>query len=141
MRGEAWLVPDDGAPERLGPGDVAVLRGPDPYTFADDPGTPPQVVILPGQVCATPDGREITGMRDLGVRTWGNSSEGATVVLTGTYQMGGEVSDRLLRALPPRLVIRRRGLGLAARPAARRRDRHATSPARRRCSTGSSTCC
>ena len=41
VRGEAWLVPDDGAPERLGPGDVAVLSGPDPYTVADDPGTPP----------------------------------------------------------------------------------------------------
>ena len=106
VRGAAWLVPDGGAPERLGPGDVAVLRGPDPYTFADEPGTPPQVLILPGQVCATPDGRELTGMRDLGVRTWGNSSEGATVMLTGTYQMGGEVSDRLLRALPARLVIR-----------------------------------
>jgi len=105
VRGEAWLVPDDGGPERLGPGDVAILRGPDPYTVADDPATPPQVLILPGQVCRTPDGRELTGMTDLGVRAWGNSAEGATVMVTGTYQLGGEVSDRLLRALPPRLLI------------------------------------
>src|SRR5262245_32750545 len=105
VRGKAWLVPDDGGPERLGLGDVAVLRGPDPYTVADEPGTSPQVLILPGQGCTTPDGRELTGMRDLGVRTWGNAAEGATVLLTGTYQMGGEVSDRLLRALPARLVI------------------------------------
>ena len=36
----------------------------------------------------------------LGVRTWGNSPDGATVIL-GTYQDDGEVSGRLLRALPP----------------------------------------
>ena len=29
------------APGRLGPGDVAVVRGPDPYTVADDPATEP----------------------------------------------------------------------------------------------------
>ena len=40
-------------------------------------------------------------MTDLGVRAWGNSDEGATVMVTGTYQLGGEVSDRLLRAPPP----------------------------------------
>jgi hypothetical protein len=43
----------------------------------------------------------------LGVRTWGNSPDGATVTLTGTYQMDGEVSGRLRRALPPLLVMRR----------------------------------
>ena len=39
-RGAAWVVPDRGEPSQLGPGDVAVLRVPDPYLFADDPGTP-----------------------------------------------------------------------------------------------------
>ena len=43
---------------------------------------------------------------DLGVRTWGNSPDGETVLLTGTYQLEGEVSRRLLRALPPLLVLR-----------------------------------
>jgi AraC-like DNA-binding protein len=107
VRGEAWVVPDDGETLRLGAGDVAIIRGPDPYTVADDPATPPQAVILPGQRCTTPDGRELTGMRDLGVRTWGNSPDGATVVLTGTYLLDGEVSQRLLRVLPPLLVLRR----------------------------------
>src|SRR4051812_14116013 len=87
VRGEAWLLPDGDAAQRLGPGDVAVIRGPDPYTVADDTATDPQVLILPGQRCATPDGREVTGMGDLGVRTWGNSPDGATVLLTGTYQL------------------------------------------------------
>ena len=39
MRGEAWLWHDDRPAERLGPGDVAVVRGPEPYTVADDPAT------------------------------------------------------------------------------------------------------
>jgi AraC-like DNA-binding protein len=98
--------PDGSArPVRLGPGDVAILRGPDPYTVADDPATAPQVVIHPGQRCATPDGREVKAMGDLGVRTWGNTSDGATVLLTGTYVLDGEVSLRLLRALPSLLVL------------------------------------
>ena len=45
-------------------------------------------------------------MTDLGVRTWGNSPDGATVMLTGTYQLEGEVSQRLLRVLPAVLVLR-----------------------------------
>ncbi len=42
----------------------------------------------------------------VGVRTWGNSTDGETVMLTGSYQLEGEVSGRLLRALPPLLVLR-----------------------------------
>jgi AraC-like DNA-binding protein len=105
VRGEAWVLPDDADPVRMARGDVAVVRGPDPYTVADAPGTPPQVVIHPGQRCSTPDGGEVIGMSDLGVRTWGNSPDGATVLLTGTYHMHGEVSRRLLRALPVLLVL------------------------------------
>jgi len=41
-----------------------------------------------------------------GVRTWGNAPDGATVMLTGTYELEGEVSRRLLRALPMRLIVR-----------------------------------
>jgi AraC-like DNA-binding protein len=40
------------------------------------------------------------------VRTWGNAADGETVLLTGTYQLEGEVSRRLLRALPLLLVLR-----------------------------------
>src|SRR5262245_66459649 len=34
VRGEAWIIPDDDEPTRLCQGDVAILRGPDPYTVA-----------------------------------------------------------------------------------------------------------
>ena len=104
-RGEAWLSPEDGEPLLLGPGDVAVVRGPDAYTLADDPGTEPQVTILPGNRCVTPDGQEVELMSWMGVRTWGNSPVGSTVMLSGTYELEGEVSRRLLHALPPLLVL------------------------------------
>ncbi len=106
VRGDAWVVFDGDAPARLDAGDVAIIRGPAPYTVADDPATAPQAVIHPGQRCTTPDGQELGRMRDLGVRTWGTAPDGETVMLTGTYQLDGEVSGRLLRALPPLIVLR-----------------------------------
>jgi AraC-like DNA-binding protein len=104
VRGSAWLVA--GEPVVLRRGDVAIVRGPDPYTVADNPDTPPQAIIQPGQVCTTPDGQEVKLMHDLGVRTWGNAADGETVMLTGTYELSSEVSGRLLRALPGSLVLR-----------------------------------
>lgn len=105
VRGDAWIVSDDGVPVRLARGDVAILRGPDHYTVADDPGTPPHVVIWPGQRCTTPDGAELTDMAMLGVRTWGNADAGATVLVTGTYERHSDTSRRLLEALPDWLVL------------------------------------
>jgi AraC-like DNA-binding protein len=107
LRGRACFVVDGGEPYRLDPGDVAILLGPDHYLFADDPATPPQAIIHPGQRCTTPDGQEIKQMRSFGVRRWGNVADGTTEILTGTYNAEGEVSRRLLDALPPRLVLRR----------------------------------
>ncbi|MEV0144843.1 MULTISPECIES: AraC family transcriptional regulator [unclassified Nonomuraea] len=104
VRGTAWVVPDGRDPVCLAPGDVALMRGPEPYTVADDPATPPQIVIHPGQRCTTLDGEALYQSMELGVRTWGNDPEGATVLITGTYQMEGEISRRLLEALPPLLV-------------------------------------
>jgi AraC-like DNA-binding protein len=106
VRGQAWIVPGGGCAERFDRGDIAIVRGPDPYTVADNPATPPQAIIHPGQRCATPDGQEVKQMTDLGVRTWGNSRDGGTVLLTGTYLLEGEVSQRLLRALPSLLALR-----------------------------------
>jgi AraC-like DNA-binding protein len=108
VRGEAWVLPDDGEPVRLSPGAVAVIRGPDPYTVADDPATPPRVVIHPGQRCTTPEGEPLSEAMALGLRTWGDRTDdtaGALTMFTGTYQLDGEVSGRLLRALPALLVI------------------------------------
>ncbi|MEU8638649.1 AraC family transcriptional regulator [Amycolatopsis sp. NPDC048633] len=104
VRGEAWIVLDDGESVLLGEGDVAIARGPDPYLVADHPSTPPQALILPGQECRTPDGGHLTEYADLGVRTWGTG--GPVVLLTGTYGMEGEISKKLLAALPTLIVLR-----------------------------------
>jgi AraC-like DNA-binding protein len=105
LRGAAWVMPHQGDPVRLDAGAVAIIRGPEPYTVADDPSTRPQIVIHPGQRCTTPEGEDLAEAMYLGVRTWGTNPHGGTVLLTGTYQMRGEVSQRLLTALPALLVL------------------------------------
>ncbi len=105
VRGEAWVLPDQGERMRLRPGDLAIARGPDPYTCADNPGTEPQALILPGAECSYPDGRSLNGSMDLGVRTWGDRPDGSAVMLIGTYLWEGEISGRLLKALPPLLSL------------------------------------
>ncbi|MFJ5772849.1 AraC family transcriptional regulator [Streptomyces sp. NPDC093094] len=104
-RGDAWILPDGGEGVRLRAGDLAVARGPDAYTCADDPGTAPQALILPGGGCSHPDGRPLNGSMDLGVRTWGSAADGEALILIGTYLWPGEVGGRLLDALPPLLTL------------------------------------
>jgi AraC-like DNA-binding protein len=105
LRGAASIIPDGGSETRIRPGDVAIVCGGAHYTVADDPATPTQVIIHPGQKCTTVDGQPAYGDLDLGVRTWGNDPDGETALLTGSYHFDGEVSGRLLRALPALLVL------------------------------------
>ncbi|MDT4911264.1 MAG: hypothetical protein QOC66_392 [Pseudonocardiales bacterium] len=105
VRGTAWVSYDDAEPVAMAAGDVAVMRGPDHYTVADRPETQPQVIIGPGQVCTNLAGEDMASGMSLGVRTWGNSPDGETVLLTGTYQGAGEITRRLLDALPRLAVL------------------------------------
>jgi AraC-like DNA-binding protein len=74
---------------------------------ADSVSTAPQVAIGPDQVC-----RPIAGvvgaspMGPLGLRSWGNDPDGATMLLTGTYHSPAEISRSLLAALPDLVVLR-----------------------------------
>ncbi len=106
VHGEAWMKPDHGNPGHLGDGDIAIVRGDVPYVVADGLDTEPQIVIHPGQRCTTPDGFDLHDAMDLGIRTWGNDPAGSTVMLTGTYQLDGEISQRLISALPMSFVVR-----------------------------------
>jgi AraC-like DNA-binding protein len=103
--GQFWVVPDDGEPVRIGPGDIAVTRGPDHYNVSDSPATPPTVVVHPGQQCCDLDGNPLSETMMHGVRTWGNDPAGDTRFLVGAYEHLSDISDRLLRALPPVLTV------------------------------------
>ncbi len=106
VEGAAWIRCGDAEPIPVAPGDVALLRGPDHYVFADTPTRSPLVAILPGQRCASPEGKSMSEEMALGVRTWGNSPAGETVMLIGSYLGEGEISRRLTDALPPLVVLR-----------------------------------
>jgi AraC-like DNA-binding protein len=105
VRGEAWVTPDGGEPRVLRAGDVAVARGTEHYTIADALDSAISVIVYPGQRCTSLDGAELMDSMRLGVRSWGNAAEGETVMLIGAYESVGEVSGRLLRALPTVLAL------------------------------------
>jgi AraC-like DNA-binding protein len=105
VQGEAWVIPDDGEPVRIGPGDIAVTRAPDHYNVADTPDRSPSVVIHPGQRCCDLNGVSVLEEMTHGMRTWGNDPDGETVFLVGAYEHLSDISDRLMRALPPVLSL------------------------------------
>ncbi|WP_338931727.1 AraC family transcriptional regulator [Streptomyces netropsis] len=111
LRGTGWVVPDDDAPVELGPGDVAIVAGSEPFSIADDADrrTPPLYVVHDPYHCTTADGDEVGDDLIQSLRTCGNSLDGPTVMLTGSYRVGGRVSERLLSALPRALVVRNDG--------------------------------
>lgn len=104
-RGSAAVTIDGAQTVRLGPGDTAIVRGPDHYTIGDDPASAPDVVVNPGQQCVSSDGRPMAETMSLGVRTWGNDPDGSTVMLVGTYEESGAMSEPLLRSLPPVIAL------------------------------------
>ncbi|MDX3524315.1 AraC family transcriptional regulator [Streptomyces scabiei] len=100
--GRAWIVPDQHEPVPLGVGDIAVIRGDAPYAVADDPASTPSQVVTSADYCPTAEGLEHASGY---ARTCGTPAEGAAVLVSGAFERRGELSERLLRALPPVLVV------------------------------------
>jgi len=115
LSGTAWLLADGQRKRKrngngngtgnadeveLLPGDVVVVRGPEPYRVVDTPGTGPGIVIHPGQACTTVDGADVQFSMSQGVRSWGNSHDGDTVMLIGTYETDAEIGAAVTAALP-----------------------------------------
>jgi len=105
VRGSAWVVRDGIEPTRMEEGDVAIFNGPEPYVVGDQLGTAPQLRIHPGGICEPLPGAPIDYSTRLGVRTYGGHPDGEAMVVSGTYQLEGDVSRRLLAALPSILVV------------------------------------
>ncbi|WP_063795109.1 AraC family transcriptional regulator [Kitasatospora sp. MBT66] len=106
LDGAAWIMPDGADPVLVRPGDLALLRGPESYTVADDPRSEPDILIGPGQICSR-DGASVATSMALGVRTWGETrpdDERPSVMLSGTYLAEHEIGRRLLGHLPTLLV-------------------------------------
>ncbi|MDM7829857.1 AraC family transcriptional regulator [Cellulomonas edaphi] len=105
LQGTATFTGSEGAVP-LAAGDVVLARGPAHYSLADSSGTPPDIRILPGQVCVDPHGHLLAESMTLGVRTWGNAATGDAQMLIGTYERATEVGARALSHLPSDLVVR-----------------------------------
>ncbi len=105
LGGSGWIVPEDGPPERLGARETIVVRGPTTFTFVDEVGTSAEPVAY-GEQCAAP---EQGGTRHR--RGWNERGDGATTLIVGAYPVRGEISRRLLDALPVVLRVCAGGTG------------------------------
>ncbi|AKG43132.1 cupin domain-containing protein [Streptomyces xiamenensis] len=111
LTGAGWIVPEGHPPERLGAHDTIVVRGPTTFTFVDEPGSTAEPIIC-GEDCATPEQggtRHRLGWHDPG--EGGGDDSGATTLVVGAYPVRGEISRRLMDALPVVLRVDCGGTG------------------------------
>ena len=95
--GQGWLVPQHGEPIRMRDRDTVVVKGPAPFTFVDDVDTAAAPVDC-GEFCAVP---ELGGTRHrLGWSDRADPVSGGATLVVGAYPVRGEISRRLLDALP-----------------------------------------
>ncbi|MCF2526293.1 AraC family transcriptional regulator [Yinghuangia soli] len=104
-RGSGWVLHDDHPPVRLPSGSAAIVRGPAHFTVADSPDSRPRVIVHAEEQCTDELGRELAGPAALGPRTWGDRPDSDAVLITGSYQVHGDISGRLLAGLPPVAVL------------------------------------
>jgi AraC-like DNA-binding protein len=93
LRGDGWITPEGGEPIPIRAGDVAVVVGPAPYSISAAPDLPPLVLVEDPQRCAGTAGPVAA------------DADGSAVLLTATYEVQGSVCDRILRGLPPVVVV------------------------------------
>jgi AraC-like DNA-binding protein len=105
VRGSGWISREGIEPLRMETGDVALFTGTTPYVVGDSVDTAAQLRIHPGGVCEPLPGAPADYSARLGVRTYGSRASGEVMVASGTYPVPGDVSRRLVTALPPVLVV------------------------------------
>jgi AraC-like DNA-binding protein len=104
LRGGGTLLLPDGTERAVGAGDTAIVRGPAPFHLADCPTTVHSPHTAYEIACFTTDA-ECTA-QELGGIHWGTDAQEATALIVGAYRAAGHRHERLLRALPPVLVIK-----------------------------------
>ncbi|WP_371625187.1 AraC family transcriptional regulator [Streptomyces sp. NBC_01116] len=121
MRGGGWIVPEGGEPLRVRVGEAAIVRGPAPFVFTDDPangtgagrgggvravggGAAPDTAPAPEAGPGSGRGPG-PGSRPDADTASGPDSGFPTVLLAATYDVRAQVPQRLLQALPPALVV------------------------------------
>ncbi|GAA4523393.1 AraC family transcriptional regulator [Amycolatopsis samaneae] len=105
LGGHASIRFEDATPVRLAAGDLALVRGTGRYTVADDPATPPEVEIRAGRKYFLGGTDVVRANQELAPRSYGDGLPGATVLLRGSYELHGDVAERLLEMLPPLAVV------------------------------------
>ncbi|MGW9433726.1 cupin domain-containing protein, partial [Streptomyces decoyicus] len=100
LTGAGWIVPEHRPPEPLRARETIIVRGPATFTFVDEVGTRAEPLAC-GEHCATPEQggtRHRRGWHDCG----GDAGDGGgpTTLIVGAYPVCGEISRRLLDALP-----------------------------------------
>ncbi|PWW56894.1 AraC family transcriptional regulator [Actinokineospora spheciospongiae] len=99
LGGAGWIVPEGHPPERLRAGETVIVRGPAPFTFVDEVGTSAEPVAC-GEHCTTPEQGGTRHRRGWNDDSCGDPGAGATTLIVGAYPVRGEISRRLLDALP-----------------------------------------
>ena len=107
ISGDVWVNPDEGEAIYIGPGDIAITRAPALYNVSESPNAPPNIFIHPGQDCRNSEGESLLEEMMHNTRTWGTDPNGSTVFIVGAYEHLSDISDRLLKALPPVLSLSR----------------------------------
>ncbi|MBB6346161.1 AraC-like DNA-binding protein [Nonomuraea muscovyensis] len=112
LRGAGWIAGEAGGePRRLALGESAIVRGPEPFVFSTEaPPTQPVRTqplttgpLTTGPLRAGAPVREVRGGRVPGDHDVDLASP--TVLLVGAYHVRGQVPRRLLRVLPPLIVV------------------------------------
>ncbi|MFJ8882424.1 AraC family transcriptional regulator [Streptomyces sp. NPDC102402] len=99
LRGAGWIVPEAGKARHVALGEAAIVRGPAPFSFSDEPvhGTGTEQAAGAREVHW---GEDAPSHADMDLEL-----SGPTVLLAAAYDIRTQVPQRLLRALPPVLVV------------------------------------
>ncbi len=102
VSGSAQVRFDDGSWQEFSPGQMSILATPLPYTVCDDAHSPVQLIVRPDAVFL-PNGTRLEA--PAGPMSCEIDTHGTTTMISGSYSVAGEVSSRLLRALPRMAVV------------------------------------